>query len=214
MLKFKRNQGDLNERPAGAGLKAPSPLLRLALDLGPLMIFFVSYRFSGIMGATAVLIVATLLSIAISYALEGKVSPMPVITGVAVTIFGGLTLYLQDETFIKIKPTLVYLLFAAVILSGRYFNKSIRWQNTHFRKFSLQYIMGGALQLTEEGWHKLSLRWGVFFLFLAVLNEVVWRNFSTDFWVNFKAFGMFGLTVLFTCAQLPLLKRYMIHEEP
>ncbi len=147
------------------------------------------------------MIACTLLSLAITYAMEKRVAVMPLVSGIAVTLLGGLTLFLHDETFIKIKPTLVNLLFAAILLGGLYFGKPM-----------LKYLLSDALQLTDEGWRKLSLRWGLFFIFLAVLNECIWRNFPTDFWVNFKVFGMFTLTMLFTLSQIPLIKKYWVEN--
>lgn len=176
--------------------------LRFFLDFSPLLGFFLAYRFAGLLAATAVLIVCTLVSLGVTYVQEKRIAAMPLISGIAVTLFGGLTLLLQDEYFIKIKPTLVNLLFASILLGGLYFRKSM-----------FKYVLGHAFQLTDEGWRRLSCRWGFFFVFLAVLNEVIWRNFSTDFWVNFKVFGMFTLTLVFTFAQLPLIKRYWVEEK-
>ena len=173
--------------------------LRLTLDFGPLLGFFLAYRFAGLLAATATLIGLTLVSLAISYACEKRVATMPLVSGVLVAVLGGLTLYLHDEYFIKIKPTLVNLLFATVLLGGLY-----------FRKPMFKHVLGHAMELTEEGWWKLSLRWGLFFVFLAGLNEVIWRNFSTDFWVDFKVFGMFSLTMLFMAIQIPLIKKHWI----
>jgi intracellular septation protein len=132
-----------------------------------------------------------------SWILIRRVPIMPLVTGVVVLIFGGLTLYLQDEHFIKLKPTIVNLLFAGTLLGGLMFGKSF-----------LEIVFDSAFDLTEEGWRKLTFRWGLFFLFLAVLNEVVWRNFSTDFWVAFKVWGVFPLTFLFALCQFPLIQRY------
>jgi intracellular septation protein len=176
--------------------------LRLILDLGPLAVFLVAYRFQGLLAATAALIAFTLVSLAITYALTRKIATMPLVSGIAVTLLGGLTLLLQDEMFIKIKPTIVNCIFASILLGGLYFGKPL-----------LKYLLEGAMQLSEEGWKKLSLRWGIFFLFLAALNECVWRNFPTDFWVNFKVFGMLTLTLLFTFAQLPLIKKYWVEAK-
>lgn len=175
--------------------------LRLLLDMGPLLVFFVSYRFFGLFMATLLLIGATLLSLIVTYAKEKRIAVMPLFSGIAVTVFGGMTLFFQDELFIKIKPTLINVMFATILLAG-----------VVLRKPTLKYLLGEALQLTDKGWSQLSLRWGVYFLFLAGLNEFIWRHFSTDFWVSFKVFGMFSLTMLFTLAQLPLIKKHWVEE--
>jgi intracellular septation protein len=175
--------------------------LRFALDMGPLLVFFLCYRFAGLMTATAALIVFTLVSLAITYVLEKRISPMPLVSGVAVAVFGGMTLWLHDELFIKMKPTLVNLLFAAILLGGVFCKKPM-----------LKYVLESAVQMKEEGWLVLSRRWGLFFIFLAGLNEIIWRNFPTDFWVNFKVFGMFTLTMAFMLSQIPLMKKYGVEE--
>jgi len=174
-----------------------NPKLKMLLDLGPLAVFFVAYRVAGLLTATALLMVFTLISLFVTYYKEKKIAVMPLVSGVIIAIFGSLTLLLQDEFFIKIKPTLVNLIFATLLLGGLCLKKSL-----------MKYALEGALSLSDEGWRKLSLRWGLFFLFLAVLNECIWRNFSTDFWVNFKVFGMFTLTLAFTLLQLPLIKKH------
>jgi len=178
--------------------KSPAvpPSLKLAIDMGPLLVFFLSYRIFGLFEATVALIASTALALAISYAIERKIAVMPLFSGVAVAVFGGLTLLLQDETFIKMKPTLVNLLFAAILFGG-----------TLLGRPTLKYLMQHSMQLTTDGWRTLSLRWGFFFVFLACVNEFVWRSFSTDFWVNFKVFGMLSMTVIFTLCQVPLVKR-------
>lgn len=173
--------------------------LRLALDFGPLFAFFLAYKAAGVLAATAALIACTLLSLGVTYAKERRIAVMPLVSGILVTILGGLTLFLHDETFIKIKPTAVNLLFATCLLGGVFFGKPV-----------LKYLLSDALQISDEGWRKLSLRWGLFFVFLAALNEIVWRHSSTDFWVNFKVFGMFSLSMLFTLSQIPLIKRYWV----
>ncbi|MBV8938859.1 MAG: septation protein A [Alphaproteobacteria bacterium] len=181
------------------------PALKLALDLAPLAAFFIGFRLGGLMAATAALLVITALALAVSYIKEKKISPMPLLTGGLVAVFGGLTLALHDEVFIKMKPTLLNTLFAVLLLGGVY-----------LRRPALKYLLGSAIRMDAAGWRILSLRWALFFLFLAGLNEVVWRNFPTEFWVNFKVFGMFSLTLLFTLLQIPLMKRHALpqKEEP
>lgn len=171
---------------------------KFLLDMAPLAAFFIGYKFGDLMFATALIIAATIVSLTITYVVERKIALSPLISGVLVAIFGGLTLLLNDEHFIKIKPTIINCLFALVLLSS-----ALIW-----KKGLLKYLFEMAFQLTDEGWMKLSLRWGMFFLFLAALNEFIWRNFSTDFWVSFKVFGMLGCTIAFTLSQLPLMKKY------
>jgi len=178
-----------------------NPKLRFALDMGPLLMFFVAFKLAGLMPATAALIVFTGLSLAITYGMEKRISPMPLVSGLAVGIFGGISLWLNDDYFIKIKPTLVNLLFASILLGGLAFKKPM-----------LKYVLQSAVQLRHEGWMKLSLRWGLFFIFLAALNEFVWRHYPTDFWVSFKVFGMLTCTIIFMLCQIPLMKKYMIEE--
>ncbi len=179
-----------------------APALKTALDLAPLAIFLLVFKWQGLLPATAALIGTTLLSLAVTYALTRSLALLPLITGVLVSVFGGLTLVLQDERFIKMKPTAVNLLFGVVLLAG-----------VGFKKPLLKPLMGYALSLSERGWLLLSLRWGLFFIALAVLNEAIWRNFSTEFWVNFKVFGMLTLTLVFTLAQVPLVQRHPPAQE-
>ena len=171
---------------------------KLLLDFAPLGVFFLGYKVGDLMAATIGLIVATALSLAIIYAVERKIALAPLISGVLVALLGGLTLLLNDDLFIKVKPTLLNLLFASVLLVGVY----------GFKRGLLRYVLEVAVSLTDAGWLKLSRRWGFFFLFLAALNEVIWRSFPTEFWVNFKVFGMFTLTMLFALSQWKLLERY------
>ncbi len=171
--------------------------LKMVLDIGPLAAFFLAYKLSGVFAATAAIMLCTLLSLAATYCIEKKIALMPLVSGVIITIFGTLTIVLHDDTFIKMKPTFINLIFAAILLCGVYLKKPL-----------LKYVLGSAVNLNEQGWRTLSVRWGLFFIFLAVLNEIIWRNFSTDFWVNFKVFGMFTLTIIFTMCQLPLIKKY------
>jgi intracellular septation protein len=176
------------------------PALKLALDIGPLILFFVGNARFGIFPATAIFMVSVLIALAVSYALTRRLPIMPLISAVIVTVFGGLTLVLHDETFIKVKPTIIYTLFGATLLFG-----------VLTRKPLLEMVFDSVFSLTDEGWRKLTLRWCVFFFGMAILNEIVWRNFSTDTWVSFKLFGAVPLTFLFAAAQYPLMMR---HEAP
>jgi intracellular septation protein len=173
------------------------PALKLALDIGPLILFFIGNARWGIFPATAIFMVAILVALAVSYALIRRLPVMALISAVIVTVFGGLTLVLHDETFIKVKPTIIYALFGATLLFGLISRKPL-----------LEMVFDSVFHLTEEGWRKLTLRWCVFFFAMAVLNEFVWRNFSTDTWVSFKLFGAVPLTFLFAAAQYPLLMKH------
>lgn len=206
-----------NTAPAAAEKQPLNPTLKLALELGPVALFVLTYnfgdRFAAIAGltgiwekpiflATAVIMVATLISIITSWALTRTLPAMPLVTMVVVSVFGGLTLYLQDDLFIKLKPTIINTLFGLTLLGGMVFGKSL-----------LRVVMDAAFSMDEEGWAKLTWRWGVFFLFLAVVNEVVWRNFSESFWVGFKLWGMTGLTFIFVASQTPLMMRHSTEEK-
>jgi intracellular septation protein len=192
------------ERKAGAQAEhagsQPALLPKLAIELGPLLVFFAGNATAGIYAGTAAFMVATVISLVVAKVRYHKVPVMPLVSGVIVLAFGGLTLYLQDETFIKLKPTIVYSMFAMLLLAGFLFRKPV-----------LELLFGPVFTLTEEGWRKLTLRWAAFFIVMAIVNELVWRNFSTDVWVSFKAFGFLPLTFLFALAQVPLLQR---HGEP
>jgi intracellular septation protein len=177
--------------------KSASPLVKLLIDLGPLLAFFVAYGRAGIYWATGVLMLATLAALLASWRLLGRVTAVPLLTAILVVVFGGLTFYLDDPSFIKLKPTIINLLFAGVLVVGLLTDRPL-----------LKVLLGEAFRLTEEGWRKLTVRWALFFFALAILNEVVWRSFSESAWVNFKVFGIVPLTILFALAQLPLLKRY------
>jgi intracellular septation protein len=177
--------------------KALNPALKLALELGPLALFFLSYAKFGIFAATGVMMATVLITLAVSYSMLRRIPIMPLVTAAIVLIFGSLTLFYHDETLIKIKPTALYLLFAIALFFGQVFNKPI-----------LKIMFDSALHLTAEGWRKLTWRWAAFFLFLAALNEVVWRSLSTDHWVTFKSFGFLPLTVLFALAQAPLIAKF------
>ena len=180
-----------------------NPLLKIAFDLGPLALFFFANSRYGIFTATATFMVAVLAALAASYALTRTLPIMPVVTAIIVVVFGGLTLILHDATFIKVKPTIIYALFGAVLLGGLYFNKPL-----------LGIVFDQLFHLTDEGWRKLTWRWALFFLALAVLNELVWRNASTDAWVKFKVFGVMPLTFVFAALQTPLLKKYAAEPVP
>ena len=171
--------------------------LRPATDYGPLAVFLLGYMLWGLMPATAALMAATAVALVLTLALERRLPMMPLITAAVVGVFGGLTLWLNDETFIKLKPTIVQALFAAVLLGGLALGRPL-----------LKSLLGSALALDDRGWHRLSLRWALFFLAMAGLNELVWRTQTTDFWVTFKVFGILGLTLAFALAQTPLLLRH------
>jgi intracellular septation protein len=174
-----------------------NPMLKLVLDIGPLVLFFaVNARF-GIFAATGAFMVAVLLALAIAYALTRHVEIMPIVTAIVVLVFGGLTLLLHDEEFIKLKPTIIYLLFGGVLLGGLMLGKPL-----------LGTVLGSMFNLTEEGWRKLTWRWALFFFALAALNEIVWRTQTTDAWVSFKLFGVVPLTLAFGALQYPLLTKY------
>ena len=176
---------------------APSVLLKLAIELGPLLVFFGTNAAAGIYAGTAAFMAATLLSLVVAWFSYHNLPITPIVSGVIVLVFGGLTLYLRDETFIKLKPTIVYTMFAALLAAG------LMW-----KKPMLELLFGPVFTLTDEGWRKLTIRWALFFAAMAVVNELVWRNVSTDAWVSFKAFGFLPLTFLFAVAQVPLMQRH------
>lgn len=209
------NQHHLSPNPSET--EKHNPLLKLALELGPLMVFFfgntkaewLAAKFpalSAIGGplfiATALFMAATVLALIVSKIVFKHLPIMPFVSGVVVLIFGSLSIWLQDETFIKMKPTIVNALFGVVLLGGLAFGRSL-----------LGYVFNAAFQLDDEGWKKLTLRWGLFFLFLAVLNEAVWRNFSDTVWVNFKVWGTMPITIAFTLAQMPLIMKHSLDNK-
>lgn len=182
--------------------QAPPEWLKPLLELGPLVVFFLMNWKIGIFWATGGFMAATVVALTASWLLLKKVPVMPLFTAVFVLLFGGLTLYLQDELFIKLKPTLTNIAFAGILALGLAFDRPL-----------LKYAFGSVFEMTREGWRILTIRWALFFLVLAALNEIVWRNFSTDTWVAFKVFGIMPLTFLFAAAQLPLLNRHALPEE-
>jgi intracellular septation protein len=198
-------------------------LLKFVLEIGPLLAFFLANSRpelfrpvlapllpsaliegpqSGIFVATAVFMTAMVASLVLTRTLMGKLPVMPLVSGVVVLVFGGLTLWLKDDLFIKLKPTIVNALFGMVLLGGLAFGRPL-----------LPYVLDSVFRLTAEGWRMLTLRWGLFFFFLAALNEVVWRSFSTDFWVGFKIWGVMPITIAFSIAQLGLLQRHGLKDE-
>jgi intracellular septation protein len=176
-------------------------LIKLAIELGPLIAFFLTYTWTDLITATIVLIVATLASLAASRVVLGHVAAMPIVTAVLVCVFGGLTIWLQDATFIKMKPTILYLLFAAALGAGLLFDRPL-----------LKTVLGEAMAYTPEGWRKLTLRWIGFFVVLAILNELIWRNFSESAWVSFKTFGFLPLTMVFAISQFLMMKKFEIER--
>ncbi len=203
--------------PRNTKKESVNPVLKLVLELGPLMVFFfanargewLAEKFpmlaelgGPIFIATGLFMGATAIALAVSWVLTRTLPLMPLVSGIVVLVFGALTLYLHDEVFIKMKPTIVNTMFGVILLGGLAFGKSL-----------LGYVFHSAFQLDAEGWRKLTLRWGLFFFFLAILNEVVWRNFSTDFWVAFKVWATMPITILFTISQMPLIMRHSLDGE-
>ena len=195
-----------------------NPGLKLALEFGPLLAFFFAnaraewlserLTFLAVLGepifvATAIFMLATAISMSLSWILTRTIPLMPLISGVVVLVFGALTLWLHNDLFIKIKPTIVNALFSGLLLGGLFI----------FRTSLLRYVFDSAFQIDEEGWHKLTIRWGLFLAFMAVLNEVLWRNFSTDFWIAFKVWGNMPITIAFTLTQMPLLMRHSLEND-
>ena len=181
--------------------RVPHPLFKLATELGPLLIFFAANAKFNLFVATGSFMVAIVAAVIVSYVVMRHVPLMALVTAVIVLVFGGLTLVLHDETFIKIKPTIIYALFAVTLYVGLMLGRSF-----------IAILFDQVFNLTPEGWRFLTIRWARFFLFMAVLNEVIWRTQSTDFWVAFKAFGVIPLTAVFAMTQMPLVKRYQIAE--
>lgn len=192
--------------------------LKLALEMGPLVVFFAANTYGEelaqsflvlaelggkIFVGTAFFMVAMVISLALTWWLERRVALMPLVTGVMVLVFGALTLYLQDETFIKVKPTIVNVLFGVTILVVLFV----------FKKPVMKILFDGPFKLDDEGWTKLSFRWGCYFLFLAVVNEIVWRNFSNDFWVAFKVWGTMPMTIIFMLFQYPVMIKHGLPED-
>jgi intracellular septation protein len=180
-----------------------NPGLKLLVEAGPLVAFFIANWKAGIFWGTGIFMVATAIALTISWVMTRKLAVVPLIGAGFVAIFGALTLWLQDDTFIKIKVTLVNALFGAVLLGGLLFGQTF-----------LKLIMGEAIKMTEQAWRTLTLRWALFFFAMAILNEVIWRTQSTEFWVNFKVFGLLPLTLVFALSQGPYMAKHMIEDTP
>ncbi len=180
--------------------KVPHPLFKLATELGPLLVFFVANAKGNLFIATGAFMVAVIAAMIASYVVTKHVPIMTIVTAIVVVVFGALTLILHDETFIKMKPTIVYMLFASVLGGGLLFGKSF-----------IAIMFDQMFNLTAQGWRILTMRWALWFFAMAVLNEIIWRTQTTEFWVAFKVFGMVPLTMIFAVMQMPLVKR---HSEP
>ena len=174
---------------------------KLLIDIGPLAVFFIFYTRSGLQASIIPFMLATVIAVIFSYILEKKIPIMPTVGAGIVLIFGGLTIYFDNDVFFKMKPTIINVLFAVILYGGILVNKPL-----------LKYLLGAALKLEETGWKMLTQRWIGFFIALAVLNEIVWRTQSTDVWVNFKVFGILPITFIFTMTQFPLIKKYQIED--
>lgn len=183
--------------PKKTSLRRMHPATKFALEMGPLAVFFIANAKAGIYVATGAFMVATFAALAVMWILARKIAVMPLVSAGVVLVFGTLTLVLQDDHFIKMKPTLVNALFGIALLGGLAVKKPL-----------LPYVLGDVFELTQEGWRILTIRWGVFFILMAVVNEIVWRSVSTDAWVAFKTFGYLPLTLVFAMAQMPLMTRH------
>ncbi len=176
-------------------------IFKLLIDIGPLAVFFVFYTRSDLKTAILPFMIATTIAVLFSYIIEKKIPIMPTVGAIIILIFGGLTIYFDNETFFKMKPTIINLLFAGILYVGIILNKSL-----------LRYLLGAALKLQDEGWDILTKRWIGFFIALAILNEIIWRTQTTDIWVNFKVFGILPITFIFTLAQFSTIKKYQIED--
>ncbi len=174
---------------------------KLLVDIGPLAVFFIFYIRSDLQSAILPLMIATIIAVLFSYITEKKIPIMPTVGAFIILVFGGLTLYFNNDTFFKMKPTIINLFFAGILLVGNFMNKPL-----------LKFLFSGALKLQDEGWNILSKRWVGFFISLAILNEIIWRTQSTDFWVTFKVFGILPITFIFTIAQISIIKKFQIED--
>ena len=174
---------------------------KLLIDIGPLAIFFIFYTRGDLKSAIIPFMIATIIAVLFSYIMEKKIPIMPTVGAFIILIFGGLTIYFDNEVFFKMKPTIINLLFALILYGGVIIKKPF-----------LKLLLGAAIKLEDEGWKILTQRWISFFIALAILNEIVWRTQSTDIWVNFKVFGILPITFIFTMTQFPLIKKYQIED--
>ena len=174
---------------------------KLLIDIGPLAVFFIFYLRSDLKSAIIPFMIATIIAVLFSYIMEKKIPVMPTVGALIILIFGGLTIYFDNEVFFKMKPTIINLLFALILYGGVIVKKPL-----------LKFLLGAAIKLEDEGWKILTQRWISFFIALAILNEIVWRTQSTDIWVNFKVFGILPITFIFTMTQFSLIKKYQIED--
>ena len=172
-------------------------IVKLLIDIGPLAVFFIFYTRSNLQSAILPFMIATVIAVLLSYIIEKKIPVMPTAGAFIILLFGGMTLYFDNETFFKMKPTIINIIFAVILYGGIFFKKPL-----------LKYLLGSALKLENEGWDILTKRWAGFFIALAILNEIVWRTQSTDVWVNFKVFGILPLTFIFTLTQFSIIKKF------
>ena len=174
---------------------------KLLIDIGPLAVFFIFYTRSDLQTAILPFMIATVIAVIFSYIMEKKIPIMPTMGAIIILIFGGLTIYFDNETFFKMKPTIINLLFAGILYGGIILNKPL-----------LRYLLGAALRLQDKGWDILTKRWIGFFIALAILNEIIWRTQTTDIWVSFKVFGILPITFIFTLTQFSTIKKYQIED--
>ena len=176
-------------------------MLKLFVDYAPIAVFFITYWLGDLFAATTAIIIATVIVLIVSYIIERRIPIMPLVTGIIIVLFGGLTLWLKDETFIKMKPTIIQVIFGLILLGGLY-----------TKHLFLEKLLGTSIKMEREGWEIFTRRFSFFFFSMALLNEFVWRTQSTDFWVNFKVFGILILTIIFLVGQLKLLQRFIKEE--